>query len=125
MATTCRLSPGSPLCTVTPIRMKLLDPRTVFLGLLGLMTVYIVPVQAQMGAGASPMPGLDSALRAIFGNEKAFSATAVMAMKGGGQDMSLKVNVAVLDGMTKTDIDMSDIKGGMIPPQAMAQIKAL
>jgi hypothetical protein len=105
--------------------MKLLDPRSIFLGLLGLMTIYIVPVQAQMGAGASPMPGLDSALRAIFDTETAFSATATMAMQGGGQDMNMTVKVSVLDGMTKTDIDMADINGGMIPPQAMTQIKAL
>lgn len=105
--------------------MKLLDPRTIFLGLLGLMTVHIVPVQAQIGGGASPMPGLDSALRAIFGKDRAFSTTAVMAMKGQGQDVNMKVKVSVLDGMTKTDIDMADIEGGMIPPEAMAQIKAL
>jgi len=105
--------------------MKLLDPRSILLGLLGLMTVYIVPVQAQMGAGASPMPGLDSALRAIFGKDNAFSATAVMAMNGQSQDLKMKVKVAVLDGMTRTDIDMADIEGAMIPPQAMVQIKAL
>jgi hypothetical protein len=105
--------------------MKLLDPRTIFLGLLGLMTVYIVPVQAQMGSGASPMPGLDSALRVIFGKDRAFSATTVTVIKGGGQNMTMKAAVSVLDGMTRTEIDMADIKGAMVPPQALAQIQAL
>lgn len=105
--------------------MKLINPRSLFIGLLGLLTVHLVPAQAQMAQGGAPMPGLDAALLKIFGKDKSFSAVSNMQMVGGGQDIKLKMKLSVRDGNTRSEMDMADIEGAPLPPMVMEQVKKL
>ncbi len=63
----------------------------------------------------------------IFGKTKAFSATAEVAIvdKQHGQPVTMETQYAFLNGNIRTDLDMSSMKGTAIPPQAVAQMKAM
>jgi len=63
----------------------------------------------------------------VFGKNQAFSADAEMTIvdKQGGEPMTMEAKYAFLKGDLRTDMDMSSMKGGNIPPQAGAQMKMM
>lgn len=79
---------------------------------------------AQFGPGAGEVPGLDQAMRKLFAQVEGFTATTVMKIGGNGQDVSLTVAMSMLDGDTRTEVDLAKMDGAPIPPEMLAQLKA-
>jgi hypothetical protein len=74
------------------------------------------------GSRSDPVAGLAE----IFGKDRSFSAVAHTTMKGtGAGDMQMEMSYAVLEGKIRTEADMTKMQGGAMPPQVMAQIKAM
>ena len=77
------------------------------------------------GAGPGMRPEVSAAMMRIFGKNKEFTATANTKMDQGSQKLEMPMNMAMLDGKMRSEIDMSAAKGMQIPPQAMAQMKQM
>jgi hypothetical protein len=94
-----------------------------FAGLL----VAALAADAQPGGGRAPSPQLSGAVEKLFGEHKAFSATLEFQTDGGGGQpaMTVEGNMAYLSGMSRFEMDMSNMKGAAIPPQAVAQMKQM
>jgi len=62
----------------------------------------------------------------LFGAHTAFSARAEMQAKGGPTgDMSMMMEFALLDGKTRSDIDMSTMKSAQLPPNAVEAMQQM
>ncbi len=79
---------------------------------------------AQFGPGAGEVPGLDQAMRKLFEQVEGFTSTTVMKIGGGGQDVTLTVAMSMLNGDTRTEVDLAKMEGAPIPPEMMTQLKA-
>jgi hypothetical protein len=88
-------------------------------------------VNAQRGmgmmGGAMPGGGLDASTAKLLGENTSFSATMEVRLvaPGGGDPMSLPYKMSYDQGKTRMEIDMTEVKGGPMPPDAMSQIKAM
>ncbi|HMJ89451.1 MAG TPA: DUF4412 domain-containing protein [Candidatus Acidoferrum sp.] len=82
-----------------------------------------VPARAQMGG--APNTGINASLVKMFGDTKAFTAKGdVRISDGNGKEVSsMPVSWALLDGKLRADMDMSQMKGGSVPPEATAMLK--
>lgn len=83
---------------------------------------------AQPGGFGGPAlkPDVNSAMLKLFGKTAAFSSDAEMKVEQpGGKTMVMNTTMAVLDGKMRSEIDMAGIKGSELPPQAVAQMKAM
>lgn len=73
-----------------------------------------------------PSTGLNAAMTKLFGAHTAFSAKAEMQTKGGPTgDMSMTMDMAMLDGKSRSDIDMSTMKSAQLPPNAIEAMKQM
>ena len=81
--------------------------------------------QRMMGAGPRDLGSGDMAR--IFGNNQAFTATADISVADAqhGSPVEMEAAYAFLKGNLRTDIDMTNMKGAQMPPQAMAQMKQM
>jgi hypothetical protein len=63
----------------------------------------------------------------IFGKNQAFSADAELTIldKQGAGPMTMEAQYAFLKGKLRTDMDMSSMKGGNLPPQVASQMKMM
>jgi hypothetical protein len=88
------------------------------------LTFAAVPLFAQMGsAGATPM---GDALNKVFGTNLNFSAdmqTEVTTPQN--QTISMAGKIYMTGGNARTEMDMTKITGGSIPPQAITQMKTM
>lgn len=77
-------------------------------------------------APQGPATGLNAAMTKLFGQHTAFSTKAEMQMTGGPTgDMSMAMDMAMLDGKTRSDIDMSTMKSAQLPPNAVQAMKQM
>lgn len=90
---------------------------------LGLCAGSILPAHAQLGGPGSPN-GLNAAMMKIFGKNTAFTAKAEVKISG-TQEMTMPMEMAVLDGKMRTSMDITAMKGAQFPPQAAAQMKQM
>jgi len=92
-----------------------------------LLVSSALPLQAQFGGGGPTGPQLNPALVKLFGDHKAFSAELEFQVTEGGQGeaMSLPGKIAFQDGNSRFEMDLSNAKGGRIPPNAAAQMKQM
>lgn len=74
------------------------------------------------GPGAGD--ALNAAMMKIFGKNTAFTAKAEIKISR-DQEMTIPMDMAVLDGKMRTSIDITAIKGSQFPPQAIAQMKQM
>ncbi len=85
--------------------------------------------QAQFGraAGPPPGPGLSGSTAKLFGDNSSFSATLEMqtGSEGGADAMSIPGKIFFDAGKSRFEMDMSQMKGGKMPPQAAAQMKSI
>ena len=100
-----------------------------FLSLLAVVSIFAaVSVRAQT-PGASPADSsqLSSALAKIFGTNLNFSATMNVEIKLSAQNQTISTpgKVYFSDGNSRSEIDVTKITGGGIPPSAIAQMKSL
>lgn len=91
-------------------------------GLLSLMLVGVVSAQpgGMMGSGT-----LSPSMAQFFGDIKAFTASAVLNMKGGMGEMAVPMDFALQDQLLRTEVDMSQMKGGMMPAGMGDQLRAM
>ena len=87
----------------------------------------LLPVHAQMGGGLGRSPQLSPIVTKLFGKEAAFSASLEIQVSGGaaGQGMTIPAKIAFDHGNARMDIDISEMKGGGLPPEAVTQMKAM
>jgi hypothetical protein len=99
-------------------------PRFAILAILALASCAEI-MRAQMPAGGPP--GWNTALSKLFGDVKAFSArTDVRQFDKAGKEMAaLTMDFALLEGDMRVEFDLAQVKGGQIPPTAIAQMKQL
>src|SRR5687768_14327650 len=64
------------------------------------------------GAGPGMKPEVNAAMMRLFGKAAAFSSKAEMTISEGTlKNIVMTVEMAVLDGNTRTEMDMSTVKG--------------
>jgi len=83
----------------------------------------IFPVRAQLG-GASGVPQFGNGLEKLFGDNQTFSATLQMQMNNAGSPLTMSGKMSFDKGSSRTEMDMADMKGGGIPPEAMTMMKS-
>ncbi|MEW6305320.1 MAG: hypothetical protein AB1705_17730 [Verrucomicrobiota bacterium] len=95
--------------------------------LTGALLLTTLALNAQPGGMGGPRgPRMDGGMLKLFGEHKAFSSDIdVMAPMPGGQSVMLVGKIAILDGKSRFEIDMSKAKGGGLPPGAAEQMKAM
>jgi Domain of unknown function (DUF4412) len=92
-------------------------------GILGLSLVTINAQFGPRGGGPQP-PRFDAAMAKLFGDNTAFSATVEMQSKGGrGEGMNMPGQLAFDAGKSRFEMNMAS--GGNLPPEAVAQMKAM
>ncbi len=92
----------------------------------GLFLSLAEPVGAQGGPGG-PNAGVSPTMLKMFGDIKAFSAKAEMRVLQAGKKemMSGTISFALLDGKTRMEMDLTQLKSGQIPPEVSRQLKQM
>ena len=93
----------------------------------------LVPAHAQFGPrpggmGGPPRgPRLGGSMAKLFGENSAFSATMEMQMKdpSSSETMTMPGQISFADGMSRFEMDLTRIKGGKMPANAGAEMKAM
>ncbi len=71
-------------------------------------------------------PSFDGAMSKLFGENTAFSATMELHATGqSGSEVIMPGKISFMDGKSRFDMDMADMKGGKMPPQAAARMKQM
>lgn len=78
---------------------------------------------AQPSGAVAGRPGMKGALAKLFGNNTSFSTTAKMTMTGAAQPMIQEMNLAMLDGSMRMEVDLT--KGTHMPTQSLEQMKRI
>ena len=87
--------------------------------------------QAQFGrpgmGGPPPGPGLSGTTAKLFGDNTSFSATLEMQTSGGGDSgpMAMPGKIYFDQGKSRFEMEMSQLRGGKMSPQAAAQMKSI
>src|SRR5579859_7053230 len=76
---------------------------------------------AQMGGGAN----FDSTLDQLFDKTPVFSATLQTVMSGPGGSMNASSKMFYDHGNSRSEMDMANVSGSSLPPNALAQAKAM
>lgn len=99
-----------------------------------LSALMLCSARAQMGGsprggggGGGGNPNLTGAMLKLFGNNQIFSANLEFQISDSSSPdaMSLPGKIKFDNGKTRFDMNMSDMKGGNLPPGAAAQFKAM
>ena len=93
-----------------------------------LACLSLVPAYAQLGGRPGVGmggPDFSGAMAKIFGDNSAFSATVEMQMQVNDQTMTMPGKLAFDQGKSRFDMDLSEMKGRQMPPEAAAQMKAM
>lgn len=88
------------------------------------LALHLTPAHGQF---APRGPRFDASLSKLFGDNSAFSAVLEFQTKdsSGGEAMTMPGKIAYLDGKSRFEMDMTQLKGGKMPPEAAAQMKAM
>jgi len=95
------------------------------------LCLNLAPVYAQFGppagGGGPGGPNFGGSTAKLFGDNTAFSATLEIQTKGSssGDTMTMPGKMAFADGKSRFETDVTEMKGGPMPPGAMAQVKAM
>jgi hypothetical protein len=90
---------------------------------LGLLAAYS---QSGPPGGAPGGPHLGGATGKLFGDNQAFSATMEMQVTDrSGKPMTMPGKISFDTGKSRFEINMADMKGGQMPPNAAAQMKSM
>jgi len=88
----------------------------------------LLPAYSQPGprGGAPGGPHLGGATGKLFGDNQTFSATMEMGVTDkSGQPMTMPGKISFDTGKTRFEINMADMKGGQMPPNAAEQMKSM
>jgi len=94
------------------------------------LSFILTPAQAQPGARGGmggPLPSFGGGMAKIFGDNSAYSAKLEMHSGGGaaGAEVTIPGKLTYLGGKSRFEMDMTEMKGGDLPPQAAAQMKQM
>jgi outer membrane lipoprotein-sorting protein len=91
-----------------------------------LALLLTLPASAQRGPGGPPAPNFGGAMSKYFGDNSNFSARMEMQTKDDdGNTITMPGKFAFSEGKARFEMNMGEIKGSSIPPQAVAQMKAM
>jgi hypothetical protein len=96
--------------------------------LIPLASVILGLAALSMSAQPGPprTPSFDGAMGKLFGDNASFSATMEFSSTGQtGGDMTVSAKIAHAEGKAHIEMDMSNVQGGHIPPQAAARMKQM
>ncbi|MDB6122469.1 MAG: hypothetical protein JWQ71_1462 [Pedosphaera sp.] len=84
------------------------------------------PASAQM-TGGSPAKGMDAAMMKLFGSNNSFASKAEIRIldKSGRPTSVIPMNFTLLEGKTRMDIDLTQIKSSDMPPNAIPMLKQI
>jgi hypothetical protein len=88
----------------------------------------LLPAYSQPGphGGAPGGPQLDGSTGKLFGDNQAFSAALEMGVTDkSGQPMTMPGKISFDAGKSRFEINLADLKGGQMPPDAAAQMKSM
>jgi hypothetical protein len=91
-------------------------------------SLFIAHAQFGRGSGGGPSgPDLSGAMAKIFGDHPAFAANTDIRTKIGesGAETVIPGKLAYLDGKSRFEIDMAQMKGGQVPPGAAERMKQM
>ena len=93
--------------------------------LIAALAVLTLVFSAPAQLGGSSTPGLNAAMVKMFGETKAFSAQAEARIldKEMKEISTLPMKVDLREGQLRAEMDLSELKGGQIPPEAAAMLK--
>jgi outer membrane lipoprotein-sorting protein len=80
--------------------------------------------RAQFGGGP-PTPQFGNGMEKLFGDNQRFSATMQIQMSGNSGPVTMSGKMYFDNGNSRFEMDMSQMQGANIPPQAMAQMKSI
>jgi hypothetical protein len=88
------------------------------------ISLFVAAAAFAQSGGQNPT-GINASLLNMFGDIKAFSSKGEVRMTDseGKELSSLPITMSMLDGKLRTDMDLSEMKGGSMPPDAMAMLK--
>lgn len=77
--------------------------------------------------GGSPAPRLSGTLVKLFGENKAFTATMEVEVLGADKSPAVTIpgQLSFLDGRTRLQMDLTQMKGSDVPAEAAGQLKAM
>jgi len=89
---------------------------------LGVTTVF-----AQVGprGGGAPGPNLGGAMNKLFGANQAFTATLEVQNSGDNGDVTIPGKISFDNGKSRFEMNMTEMRGAQMPPNAMQQMKAM
>jgi hypothetical protein len=101
--------------------------------LTGALCLGMVSAHAQFGprpgamGGASHGVGFSGSTAKLFGDNSAFSAVLEMQTPGGpgGETMTVPGKLAFDQGKSRFEMDMAQMQGAKVPPEAVAQMKSI
>jgi len=87
----------------------------------------VAALSLTIGSIRAQMPGMDVAMMKLFGDNKAFTTYADMSMTAtnGAQLLGMPMIISMSSGQTRTEVDMEQAKGSMLPPEAITQMKMM
>jgi outer membrane lipoprotein-sorting protein len=96
------------------------------------LSLILIPAHAQPGmrggmGGPPSGPHFGGDMAKIFGENSSYTATLEMRAPGGagGAEIIMPGKLAYLEGKSRFEMDMTEMKGGDLPPQAAAQMKQM
>ena len=92
-----------------------------------ILCLGLLPAYAQPGPGGPPGgPQLGGPISKLFGDNQNFSAAMDMQVTDkDGKAVSLPGKIAYAAGQSRFELNLTDIKGGNLPPNAAAQMKSM
>jgi hypothetical protein len=97
-----------------------------------MMSLTLWAANAQYGprggmGGPPPGPRLGGAMAKLFGDNSAFSANLEMHIAGGadGGEITMKGKIAYLEGKSRFEMDMTEMKNSKMTPKNVAQMKQM
>jgi outer membrane lipoprotein-sorting protein len=94
----------------------------IFVAVLATMT----GARAQMNSAMVQGPQFSGPMAKLFGDHQSFSATMEFQTESGqGRAMTMDGGIAYLNGMSRFEMDLSQMQGAGIKPGAMAQMKRM
>jgi outer membrane lipoprotein-sorting protein len=91
---------------------------------LAILSLGIFPACAQIGETPG-VPQFGNGMDKLFGDNQTFSATLQMQMDNGGNPIAMSGKMSFDKGSSRFEMNLSDMKGGSIPPDAAAQLKTM
>jgi hypothetical protein len=85
-----------------------------------------ITAHAQFGGRGPSGPDFSGAMSKLFGENKFFSSDVEVDAKGGPTgDMSMPGKISYLDGKSRFELNMADLKSASLPPEAIDQMKQM